>query len=291
MTDWLRDEARSIAESSDFFFQEALLARSIRVAHPRYVKRDFAFTGGLWRGEKQQPLVSSDYRGDVVVGHSDLATRCLALLRMKLSTRGRIFSSNLECPRGIRAVLGAVRIPLGLTNPTSETSLHPVLGNQGHIATVMAEPWVEQDLALYANFHSATAPKHRRAVAEKCDALDYVLVGHSDYTTEGRIAYLRQMRDYRLVVCPRGNGLDTHRFWEALYVGALPVVLNDAYHARIARELRLPFIGLRSWASLDNLPDIVRQAEGVLSSDKFSLEGARLSYWETRIFGTPQPSE
>lgn len=291
MTDWLRDEARSIAESGDFFFQEALLARSSRVGSTRYVKRDFVFKGGLWRGEKQQPLITSDYRGDVVVGHSDLATRCLALLRMKLRTRGRIFSSNLECRRGIRAVLGAVRIPLGLTNPTSETSLHPILGNQEHIATVMAEPWVEQDLALYANFDSATAPKHRRAVAEKCDALDYVLAGHSDYTAGGRIRYLRQMRDCRLVVCPRGNGLDTHRFWEALYVGALPVVLNASYQAKIARELSLPFIGLRSWADLENFREILRKAESVLSSDRFSLEGARLSYWETRIFDAPQLSK
>jgi hypothetical protein len=26
------------------------------------------------------------------------------------------------------------------------------------------------------------------------------------------------------VACPRGNGLDTHRVWEALYLGAVPVL-------------------------------------------------------------------
>lgn len=291
MTDWLRNEARFIAESGDFFFQEALLSRSSRVGSPLYVKRDFVFTSGLWRGEKQQPLVPSDYRGDVVVGHSDLVTRSFALVRMKFSTGGRIFSSNLDGPRGIHLALGAVRIPLGLTNPTSDTSLHPVLGNPELIATVMAEPSVEQKLALYANFDSATAPKHRSAVAEKCDSLDYVVVGNSDYTAEGRTAYLRQMRDYRLVVCPRGNGLDTHRFWEALYVGAIPVVLSNSYQARIARELSLPFIGLRSWAGLENFREILRRAECVLSSDRFSLDGARLSYWEARIFYAPQLSK
>jgi hypothetical protein len=29
---------------------------------------------------------------------------------------------------------------------------------------------------------------------------------------------------YRFVVCPRGNGIDTHRFWETLYRGSLPIV-------------------------------------------------------------------
>lgn len=71
-------------------------------------------------------------------------------------------------------------------------------------------------------------------------------------------------------------------------MGALPVVLNNSYHARIARELTLPFIGLRSWAGLENFREILRKAEGVLSSDKFSLEGARLLYWEARIFDAPQ---
>ena len=284
MTDWLRDEARSIAESSDFFFHEALLTRSIALGNPRYVKRDFVFTKGVWRGQIQQPLVRSRFRGDVVVGHSDLVTRCVSILLMKLNSGGRVYCSNLDCSRTIIGALGAARLPLGLTNPTTETSLHPVLGNQAHIATVMAEPLVEQKLALYANFDSATAPKHRRVVAKRCNSLDHVVEGRSDYTPAGRIAYLRQMRDYRLVVCPRGNGLDTHRFWEALYVGALPVVLNTSYQATLARELRLPFIGLRSWSGLENYREVLSKAEAVLSSDKFSLEGARLSYWESRIF-------
>ena len=35
--------------------------------------------------------------------------------------------------------------------------------------------------------------------------------------------------DYRFVVCPRGNGIDTHRFWETLYRGSLPIVENSEW--------------------------------------------------------------
>lgn len=38
----------------------------------------------------------------------------------------------------------------------------------------------------------------------------------------------RLMRKSLFVACPPGNGLDTHRFWEALYLGAIPIVLKDA---------------------------------------------------------------
>jgi hypothetical protein len=37
----------------------------------------------------------------------------------------------------------------------------------------------------------------------------------------------RLMRKSLFVACPPGNGLDTHRFWEALYLGAIPIVLKD----------------------------------------------------------------
>lgn len=36
----------------------------------------------------------------------------------------------------------------------------------------------------------------------------------------------RFMRRSLFVACPRGNGLDTHRFWEALYLGAFPITLK-----------------------------------------------------------------
>ena len=37
-------------------------------------------------------------------------------------------------------------------------------------------------------------------------------------------AYARLASDYKFVVCPRGNGIDTHRFWETLYRGSIPIV-------------------------------------------------------------------
>jgi transposase len=48
---------------------------------------------------------------------------------------------------------------------------------------------------------------------------------------------------YRYVLCPRGNGIDTHRFWETLYKGNLPVVTESTWSAHI-RKLGIPFLHL-----------------------------------------------
>jgi hypothetical protein len=40
------------------------------------------------------------------------------------------------------------------------------------------------------------------------------------------------MRKTLFIPCPAGNGLDTHRVWEAIYLGSIPVVLReDAFSA------------------------------------------------------------
>jgi len=45
--------------------------------------------------------------------------------------------------------------------------------------------------------------------------------------------YLKKINNYKFVLCPRGNGLDTHRFCEILLMGSVPIVekngLSDLY--------------------------------------------------------------
>lgn len=33
------------------------------------------------------------------------------------------------------------------------------------------------------------------------------------------------MSSFKYIVCPRGNGIDTHRLWEALYLRIIPIVV------------------------------------------------------------------
>jgi hypothetical protein len=64
--------------------------------------------------------------------------------------------------------------------------------------------------------------------------------------------YSRLASRYQFVACPRGNGLDTHRFWETLYRGSIPVVL-DSYWARTLKSYGLPLVVVSTWSDLDYL--------------------------------------
>jgi len=47
-------------------------------------------------------------------------------------------------------------------------------------------------------------------------------VGKMDFES-----YMKTIDEYRFVLCPRGSGTDTHRFWEVLLMGSIPVVEKD----------------------------------------------------------------
>jgi hypothetical protein len=54
------------------------------------------------------------------------------------------------------------------------------------------------------------------------------------------------MRKTMFVPSPAGNGIDCHRTWEALYLGAVPVVLRSEYFG----EINWPVLVVDSWSEL-----------------------------------------
>jgi hypothetical protein len=59
----------------------------------------------------------------------------------------------------------------------------------------------------------------------------------------------KMMRSSKLVACPRGNGIDTHRFWESLYLGALPVILKGN---RLSSQTDWPCLEIDSWQEVND---------------------------------------
>ncbi|CAN2231080.1 hypothetical protein MCETRE36_00042 [Candidatus Planktophila dulcis] len=58
--------------------------------------------------------------------------------------------------------------------------------------------------------------------------------------------YAKLANETRYVAAVRGNGVDTHRHWETLYRGGIPVILRDSWSDGI-RGLHLPFLEVTDW--------------------------------------------
>jgi hypothetical protein len=75
------------------------------------------------------------------------------------------------------------------------------------------------------------------------------------------------MRRTLIVPCPPGNGKDTHRFWESLYLGALPVVLKRDV---IPAYAPYPYVAIEEWSELSQLD--TKQLREIYSSKVSALD-------------------
>ena len=61
--------------------------------------------------------------------------------------------------------------------------------------------------------------------------------------------YLAHLAKFRFAICPEGNGLDTHRFWECLYLKTIPICLKNPI--TLYFQNHFPLVLLDSWEELD----------------------------------------
>ncbi|CAF0775966.1 unnamed protein product [Didymodactylos carnosus] len=94
----------------------------------------------------------------------------------------------------------------------------------------------------------------------------------------------KRNRQYPLWLSPRGNGLDCHRTWEALYLDIIPIVMNSTL---ISLYQDLPIIIIDDWTIVteqfltDKLSTIIANKK---RTNIYKWEKLRNAYWRRLIF-------
>lgn len=107
-----------------------------------------------------------------------------------------------------------VKLPIGVGEPERINGNHDILLRL-HSQRV---PWSEKSDDICIPYHKAT--HESRSLQPTLPKLDFE-------------DYMRTISKYKFVVCTRGNGVDTHRVYETLLMGSVPVLehsgLDDMY--------------------------------------------------------------
>jgi hypothetical protein len=138
------------------------------------------------------------------------------------------------------------RIPVrwwGCNNESSKANGVP-LGIADDFCTLTIKSDFEQTKGtrlLYVNHRTETFPMVRQPL--------YPLFADKPWATvrtpmeKGKTdTYKEELLDHKFILCPRGNGVDTHRMWEALYCGVIPVVQRSPVHSGIEGNLPVLFV-------------------------------------------------
>jgi hypothetical protein len=62
-------------------------------------------------------------------------------------------------------------------------------------------------------------------------------------------AYTQHLATFKYAICPPGNGIDSHRIWEVLYLGVIPIVKRSVFTEALATQYLC--IVLDNWDEFD----------------------------------------
>ena len=97
---------------------------------------------------------------------------------------------------------------------------------------------------VYFNFNINT---NRSKRSECFNTLKHKLLWLDNIPTSENILRLSK---YKFCICPEGNGVDTHRLWEALYLKTIPIVIKSEF-TNILQKNGVPLVILDTWNDLN----------------------------------------
>jgi len=144
-----------------------------------------------------------------------------------------VYSINLD-----HVVENIKPLPIGLANNYSPKNL---LSDQIEDKYNMG---VTKDFKLYLNFNENTNFKHRGKLKPFFEEFEWTVVRKDQVSLE---EYKNDLQKYQFILCPWGNGIDTHRIWEALYSGSIPVIME---HKTFNNLNNLPIIFVKNYSEI-----------------------------------------
>ncbi len=152
-----------------------------------------------------------------------------------------------------------VSLPIGLANRQ--------WGEQKISQLIQVSKHYKKTNLVYSNF-SLHTHESRRALSNISFKLGFVTKGQNlPYEN-----YLKELAQHQFCLCPRGNGLDTHRFWEAQYLNTIPIIVKSDWTSSYSG---LPILVLNNWdelQSIDLSKEYIRISSSLFCADTLKLK-------------------
>ena len=124
---------------------------------------------------------------------------------------------------------------------------------------------------VYVNFNLNTKPFHRFNSKLSVRKFENTMLEKNNFDKK---EYISRLNNFKFVLCPFGNGFDTHRIWESIYSNSIAITLN---HKSLLAFKGLPIIYLDKFKDLKNI-------ENLINFKEFNLTKADFNYWNNIIF-------
>lgn len=130
-------------------------------------------------------------------------------------------------------------LPIGFEEPDRDGGNQDVITN----AWNNQKSWEEKRDMIYLSYHTVGTNPLRDSYISYLKTLDFVCVEEDKLSFS---EYLKKMGDYKFNICLEGAGYDTHRNYESLLVGSVPIMINSTVK-RIYNLDDLPSVFVYNW--------------------------------------------
>ena len=197
----------------------------------------------------------------LISGQSDRAID-LNIYKKKPKSITKWYSTNIDFEDK-----NLISIPLGIANDYSPKNLRIDDFEK------YKKNSVEKKIKLYINLQKNTNQDERSGLKSFFQNKNWVVYKEPTLTIE---QYLNDLQKYKFVLCPWGNGFDTHRVWEVLYSGSIPVTKYHQTYAGI-KDIPIIFYNDREEITLDFLQNNSKN----FKSKNFEI--LDINYWKNEI--------
>jgi hypothetical protein len=176
-----------------------------------------------------------------------------------------------------------IPLPIGLENKLE--SVRPGHGIGYYDRVLEKEQLLSRSITkqpikkYYSNFKVETNYLHRSKIKSICENSPHIDWEESKlYLTE----FFDKILEYEAVICPIGNGVDTHRLWEVLYSNRIPIIIRVGNFKIYELYEKLPIIILDDENDLYNEKLLDNKIKEV-QNNQYDMSLLDYSYWETLI--------
>jgi hypothetical protein len=239
-----------------------------------FCKRDYIFDEFKLINELSHDVI-------LIVGNSDYVIDDNLVSQMPKNIKF-IFS-----PNNISKSNRVISLPLGLDNCNNSFrgDYHGIgYGNscqEYNLNQLSEDDWgILPTNFIYSNFNIMTNFEHRSIIKNICSDSPFIDVEFSNIST---IDFYRKILSYQSVVCPSGNGPDTHRFYETLYLKRIPIVFNQIMYNNLYKNF--PCLLINDLTKLFDYNYLNHEIHK-LKNQNFNLDLLTINYWKNKILSS-----
>jgi len=179
-----------------------------------------------------------------------------------------------------------IPLPIGLENKSESIRIGHGVGYYDRV--MEKELLLSRNLKItptkkyYSNFNVSTNYLYRSKIKEICINAPHIDWEESNLSLT---SFFDKILDYEAIICPIGNGIDTHRLWETLYSNRIPIIIKVGDYKIYELYEKLPIIILEDENQLYDenfLDDKLKE----IKNNKYDTSLLDMSYWYKKILNT-----